>query len=96
MLRFERRVCPVCAARLDGIVQSDCSMCGGVGLVQLGRRARETPPVEVGRAIGVYVRDAMHKNKPMAQCARYLVEQGYFVPLGASGSVTIFRETESP
>lgn len=79
-----RRVCPVCVARYGAYVDPGCPVCGGHGMIVLGRRlVKQEEPQIICKAIGMYLgwvieapeSDARHRA--LEACANALRAAGF-------------------
>lgn len=62
-------VCPGCARRYAGVIDADCPICDGIGVLPLGRPALAiAPPQAVARAVQLILEDAArqaaHRPQP--------------------------------
>lgn len=56
------RTCPVCQRRYAGLVDPECVVCSGVGVLSLGAAAlHKSPPEAVARSIEVYLEAAARR-----------------------------------
>lgn len=70
-VRTIRRTCPACARRFAGLVDPDCPVCDGIGVLSLGAAAlaNATPPA-VARAVELYLEACARRARRTMPLAR--------------------------
>lgn len=93
-----RRTCPACARRYAGLIEPDCPVCTGTGVLGLGAAALATiPPGAVARAVELYLEvSARTAVTRLPYADRRDALEGAVLELRLTGILTTIADTGTP